>query len=302
MDSKYEEIFPDIPVSWPTFLDMPPSESDPDDCYIWITPVPYDLTTSYKSGARYAPAIIIEASRHLEDYDQELDRDISKVGIATLPFIQPSVNSIEETLYFIEKVVRTTLERKKFPLILGGDHSLSIGAGRAVVDFYPDVTVLYIDAHADMRDSFMGSQFSHACSARRMSEKSNLVLAGVRSFSAEEYHFISDNSIPMFTIDKLGGFTDQTLEKIVKKIGDTVYLSIDLDVFDPSVIPDVGTPEPEGLFWEGMMSLIKAVAKNSNIIGADIVELSPVNLNAVSAYTTAKLAYKIIGYVTESDT
>jgi len=299
MNIKFEKLLGDIPVHWPTFLDIPPSESDPDDCQVWIVPIPYDLTTSYKSGARHGPSVIVEASRHLEDYDHELGRDVSKVGIATLPFLQPSVNSVEDSLLIWRKVIGMALEKGKFPLVLGGDHSLSIGSGEAVADFYPEATILYIDAHADMRDSFMGSKFSHACSARRIWEKSNIVLAGIRSLSEEENEFISDNAVPMYTIDERGFFSDKTITNIIERLGSNVYLSIDLDVFDPSVISDVGTPEPGGLLWEGMLHLLKAVAKNSSIIGADIVELSPISPTVTSGYTAAKLAYKLIGYATE---
>ena len=166
------------------FLDTPPDEADPERAGVFVISAPYDGTTSFKAGARYGPAAIIEASRHLEDYDLELDRDISEIGIYTAPALTPDVSGPEGMIANVKAAVGDAARRGKLTALLGGEHSVSVGAVQAFAEIYDDLSVLYLDAHADMRDCYMGSRWGHASAARRISDICPVTLAGVRSISA----------------------------------------------------------------------------------------------------------------------
>jgi len=261
-----------------------------------IIPVPYESTTYYISGTKDGPWAIINASRHMELYDIEKKKDISKIGIFTLEALEPSKNSPKETTLRIENVIARILSDEKFPLMLGGEHSITLGAVSALKKKYSayNFSVLQLDAHADLRNEFEGTKYHHGCVMRRISQDLKLPITqvGIRSMSEEETKYIKEAKKNNIFYDKK--FSN---EEVVSTLKENVYLTLDLDVFDPSFMPSVGTPEPSGLGWNEVLDLIREVAKNRKIVGADVVELSPIPSFIAPDFLAAKLVYKIISYV-----
>ena len=289
----------ETPLQWRTFLDTPPHEDEPASAAAFIIPVPYDSTTSFRSGARDGPAAIIEASRHLEDYDIELDCDISQVGIHTTPELQPRMNGPKSMSAAVRRAVDSTALQGKLPVLLGGEHSITVGAVQALTELHSDLSVLYIDAHADMRDSYMGTKWGHASVARRISEVCPVALIGVRSISSEEREFIEGQGIPVQYWDS-GSSTSvhSAIALATDHLTEKIYISIDLDALDPSIMAGVGTPEPGGMLWHEILAILHAASHHSDIAGFDVTELNPSQGSVACAFTAAKLAYKLIGYAT----
>ena len=285
-----------VSVPW-SFLAAPPEEACIDDCRIVVVPVPYDSTTSYMGGTREGPRAIIQASRHLEDYDIELRRETYQVGIHTLPELEPFVGSPEGMVDRVQAAVEPFAGDGKLVAVLGGEHTVSVGASRAFRNVYPDLSVLYLDAHADLRDEYMGSRFSHACAARRIAEECPMLHVGVRSISQEEMDFAGREGMPIYFHDE--GSAAWDLEEIASHLSEHVYVSIDLDVLDPGIMAAVGTPEPGGLGWDTVTALLRTVCRKRSVVGFDIVELCPAAGPPSCASVAAKLAYKIMGYATE---
>ncbi|MDP3063870.1 MAG: agmatinase [Chloroflexota bacterium] len=283
-----------IPWTPFNFLATPPEEAALEACRAVVLPVPYDSTTSFKAGARDGPRAIIEASRQLEDYDLELEADISQVGIHTAPWLEPHLGGPAQMVERVAEAVLSFAVQGKLVVALGGEHSIAVGAVKAYRAVYPDLSVLYLDAHADMRDSYMGTPYSHACAARRLSEMCPIVLAGVRSVSAEEREHIVRSGVPTFWCTDASPLPSP--EQVVRRLSANVYVSIDLDVLDPSVMAAVGTPEPGGARWEELLTLLRGVARERRVVGFDLVELAPEEGPAACAYLAAKLAYKLLGY------
>lgn len=265
-----------------------------EDANAVVIQVPYDSTTTYRPGTRNGPHSIIMASRQLEAYDVELGVETAdKVKIHTLEEVEPDLDSPKGMVDRVEDLVSEVASKKKFPLILGGEHSISTGAVRALRKKYPDLSVLQIDAHSDLRDKLKGSPYDHGCVMRRIREEvDKVVQVGIRAVSREEMEFIESRKIEN-TI-QYGSFVDTGA--VLKNLSDNVYVSIDLDGFDPSVCPGVGTPEPGGLGWEEVVRLLRAVCENRNVVGFDIVELAPLAESNQSEFMAAKLAYKMLGY------
>ena len=291
------DLLDGIPVHWDTFLDTPPAEADLSSAKVVVIPVPYDGTASYRGGARDGPKAIIRASRHLEDYDLELNRDISLVGIHTAPEIEPDASGPEGTIERVRRAVWGVARRGKLPALLGGEHTITIGSVSALRDLHPDLSILYLDAHADLRDSYMGTAWGHASVGRRLHDLCPLVQVGVRSLSAEEHSFIVDVGLPVYFWPPATGQT-QLSEAVLEALSPRVYVSVDLDVFDPSLMSAVGSPEPGGMTWSDTTALLRAVGNEREIVGFDITELSPGEGPEACAFTAAKLAYKLIGYAT----
>jgi agmatinase len=287
------------PISWPTFLDTPPAEADFSAVQVAVIPVAYDRTTSYMGGARLGPEAIIRASRHLEDYDLELERDISLIGIHTTPVLAPDVDP-RAMVDQVRRVVHSVARQGKMPALLGGEHTIAVGAVQAMAGLHSGLSVLYLDAHADLRESYMGTQWGHASVARRLSELCPLVQVGVRSLSSEERDFIRETRLPAYFWSPEPPDISQVAESVLERLSDPVYLSIDLDVFDPSLMAAVGTPEPGGMSWSQVTGLLRAVAERRKIVGFDITELSPGEGPEACSFTAAKLAYKLIGYATST--
>ena len=286
----------DVPRTWETFLDIPPSLTL-DAASVVAIPVPYDSTTSFKSGARHGPRAAITASKQLEEWDIELQRDISTVGIYTTQEIEPHTGGPEAMIERVRRVASHFAAQDKLVALLGGEHTVTLGGVSATLERHPDLSVLYLDAHADLRDEYMGSRWSHACVARRLSERAQVVEVGVRSMSRQEAQFIESNDIPVFTWPSEHGI-EQLAANIVERLGRDVYVSVDLDVLDPAVMPAVGTPEPGGMSWYEVTRLLRLIGENRHIVGFDVVELSPMEGPEACAFTAAKLFYKLIGYAT----
>ena len=261
-----------------------------------LVPVPYDATTSFRSGARDGPASIIEASYGLEDYDFELDLDVSQIGIHTTPMLEPHMGGPEAMKDRVRQAVSAYLSMGKMVGLLGGEHSLAVGSVQAHHEAYPDLSVLYLDAHADLRDEYMGTHWGHASGARRIHQACPLVLAGVRSMSQEEHVYIKSQKIPFFPWPSPVG-EDDYLTAIVDELGPNVYISVDLDVMDPALMPSVGTPEPGGMDWHQIIKILGGVARHRRVVGFDVCELSPNAGPLASSYTAAKLVYKLVAYV-----
>jgi agmatinase len=210
-----------------------------------VFPVPYSSTTYWKSGTKEGPQAIIDASRHVELYDIETKKDISREGIFTLPFLEPSKNSPEETIARIKSVVDKLLADGKFLIMLGGEHSITLGAVQSFKEKYSDLSVLQIDAHADLRDEFEGTKFHHGAVIKRVRDLGVPVTqVGIRSISQEDIQYIEKEKI-----DTIFFAPDLPIEKIISTLKDNVYITFDLDGLDPSIMPSTGTPEPGGLLW-----------------------------------------------------
>ena len=281
---------------WQTFLDTPPEEHVYETSQFAVIPVPYDSTTSFRSGSRYGPAAIIDASRHLEDFDVELETDPSEGGIYTFAEVSPDLSGPKRVVRQLRSFVSKVIADEKIPVVLGGEHTVTLGAVGACKGRFDDLTVLYLDAHADLRDSFMGTRWGHASVAMRISEICPLVEVGVRSISAEEHEFAKSGGIPVFYWPWHGD-TEEFIAEVCGRLSSNVYVSIDLDVMDPSIMSAVGTPEPGGMTWWDVTSLLRQVAVSSNVVGFDIVELSPEEGPVACSSTAARLAYKMMGYI-----
>lgn len=283
-----------------SFASLDGDDADFDSAAAVILPVPYDGTVSYRSGARDGPQAIIEASRYLELYEPDLGLEPAQWGIATLPALEPDVSGPEANIARVEEVVGGLADAGKLPVMLGGEHSPTIGAVRALAQRHSGLSVLQLDAHADMRDSYQGSRYSHACVMRRVRETvgdSNVVQAGIRSISSEEMQHIQDAGVNGVHLYTPGHYNNAAaIEELLAGLGETVYVTVDLDGLDPSIMPAVGTPEPGGLSWQETLSILRAVARRSRIIGFDIMELAPNEGPTHAAFTAARLTYKLIGY------
>lgn len=279
---------------YPNFLALTPEQSALETASIALIPVPYDSTTSYRGGARDGPSGIIAASAQMEDYDPELDLDVAALGFHTLPALEPHMSGPERMARRVREAVTSCMAPGRVVGVLGGEHSLAAGSALAHFDAFPSMTVLYLDAHADLRDEYQGTQWGHASGARRVYDRCPLVLAGVRSLSLEERDFIRDNNVPVWPCPADGGLLPA--DEILASLGNDVYVSVDLDVFDPSLMAAVGTPEPGGLSWRQVTSLLRRVAENRRIVGFDVCELAPAEGPTACTYTAARLVAKLAAY------
>ncbi len=281
-----------------TFLGLKGSLNSWENALAVIIPIPYDGTTTYVSGAREGPKAIIMASRELEPYDEEMNIEPYRFGIHTLAELPVDIKSPVDTIAIVEDVALRVLDSRKLPILVGGEHLMTLGMISALKnsDSYNDISILHLDAHADLRDEYQGSSFSNACVIRRTVEKFPVVSVGVRSLTREEHEFATRKNIPLFFAHKLR--ENPTLyDDILNLLSDHVYITIDLDVFDPSVMPAVGTPEPGGLGWYEVTNLLKRICLAKHIIGFDIMELRPIPGMIYPDFTAAKLLYKILAYI-----
>lgn len=266
-----------------------------------ILPIPYEATVSYRGGAKEGPKTIIEASQYIELYDEELENEPYKAGIYTFPAVEPITSGPEHMIERIQQTAERIISEGKFLVALGGEHSISIGILKALKKTHPELGVIYLDAHADLRDEYWGSKYSHACVLRRIIEIfPKAVHLGLRSLSKEEAEYIRKKKLSVFSSIEIKSRISKILN-FLKKFEEKVYISIDLDVFDPSVMPAVGTPEPGGLSWYEIITILSYICRNKKVIGFDIVELAPLPGNVISEFTTAKLIYKLLGYIISAE-
>ena len=290
------ETGPEIPWIYHGFLALTPEQSVLETARVVLIPVPYDSTTSYRSGARDGPAAMLAASGQMEDYDPELELDLATIGIHTTPALDPHMGGPDLMAQRVRQTVSAYITPGRVVGVLGGEHSLTAGSVQAHLDHYPSLSVLYLDAHADMRDEYQGTQWGHASGARRVFDRCPVALAGVRSFSLDERDFLRDNGVPVWPCPPDGGLLPS--DEILEALADDVYVSIDLDVFDPSVMSAVGTPEPGGLTWTQVTGLLRRVGESRRIVGFDVCELSPGEGPVACSYTAARLVAKLSAYST----
>ncbi len=265
------------------------------DARVAVLPVPYDSTTCYRAGAREGPHAVIEASRNMEFYSEELDADVTELGIYTLDELEPNVNSAEETILRIKKEVSNIVADKKIPLLIGGEHSVTVGAQMALAEKSREFSVLHFDAHSDSRNEYMGSRYSHACvTARSMEICGSVYSVGVRSVSMEDARNLGGRML--FRKDMRAMNTDEIVERICRNTRDRIYLTIDLDVLDPSEMPSTGTPEPDGLRFGELTSILRGVLSRKETIGMDFTELLPIGGIVAPNYLVAKLIFMALGY------
>jgi len=263
-----------------------------------VVPVPYDLTTTYQGGARKGPAAILEASCNMELYDEEIEAETYRAGIHTMEPLEAVASGPEGMLGRIEEAVTGIFELGKIPVMLGGEHSITLGAVRAARKRYPKFSVLHLDAHADMRISYQGTPYSHACIGRRMIELCPVVQAGIRSMSVEEADFLRRRKLPSCSAAAIR--RDRAwVGKLIRHLTRDVYITVDLDAFDPAVMPATGTPEPGGMLWHDMLDLLREVCRKKNVIGFDLVELAPIPGMVAPDFLAARLAYRMMGYMTQ---
>lgn len=262
-----------------------------------VVPIPYDLTTSYQPGTRRGPKAILEASSYMELYDDELGKETYLCGIHTADPVEVDTRGPEAMTAKIRERIEEIVAAGKIPVPIGGEHSVSIGVVQAMKEKFPGLSVLQFDAHADLRDSYQGSPYSHACAARRIWEICPITQVGIRSLSAEDAAFIKEKKIPSFHADFVD--EDRWWEKVEKTLTDDVYITVDLDCLDPAVMSATGTPEPGGISWKNLLRVIKEVAGKRRIRGFDVVELSPIPGLVAPDFLAAKLIYRIMGYITE---
>lgn len=266
------------------------------DSKIVIIPVSYDLTTSYMPGTAAGPKAIIDASRYIEAYDEETGKEIYKMGIHTLKDSGSKTARPEVVIKNVEAKALKALSSGKLPVIVGGEHSITLGAVKAFKKAVKDFSVLQLDAHMDMRDSFQGSRYSHACIAKRITEITGLTQVGIRSLSKEEAKMRPRNLNTIFMKDMVDN--DKWIDKAIGLIkAKKVYVTIDMDAFDPSVMPSVGTPEPGGMRWYDALKLFRKLVRKKEVIGFDVVELAPIKGYISPDFFAARLIYKFLNYI-----
>lgn len=287
------------------FLGIEKRYSAYDTSKIVILPAPYEHTVSYGSGTNKGPQAILKASHYVEFFDEETKREIYKEhGIATFPPLPLQKKKDETALQHIYDAVLHLVERQKFVVTLGGEHTISSATIAAYAKLFPNLSVLQFDAHSDLRLEYLGNKYSHASVMARVCEfldPRRLVQVGIRAQCKEEAEFIRDNGIHTYYAHDIrqGNYTRMLKywdDFIADNLTDDVYVSFDVDAFDPSIMPATGTPEPNGLYWDEVMQCIRKVARKRTIVGFDVVELAPIKGLHHADLTAAKLISKILNY------
>ncbi len=282
------------------FLAIDKKYSNYRDSKVAILPVPYEHTTSYGKGTAGGPAAILDASHYVEFFDEELDRQFCfEKGICSLHPLELGKKKGSKAIAGIYEAVKELIDDGKFVVTLGGEHSISTAPIQAHFNSFKDVSILHFDAHSDLRDEYEGSKYSHACFAARVSEFTTAITqVGIRAQCKEEYDFIKSKGINTFFAFEIrnGKYGDNWQEEVLKTLKKNVYITFDVDYFDPSIMPSTGTPEPNGFFWDETMKLLRMLGKNNNVVGFDVVELSPRKGFTYPDFLTAKLIYKMLNY------
>jgi agmatinase len=260
---------------------------------IVILPVPYDETSTYMKGADRGPEAIIEASPNMEYYDIETGTEVRRRGIFTLDPV--TVKSSPEALCSeVESKISSLFSSKKFPVVIGGNHTVSIGSIWAAGKHFDKLSILQLDAHSDLRDEYEGTRLNHACAMARAREVAHLVQVGIRSMSSEELPFVDEDNI--YYSHRLR-YDKSLYKKALSSLKENVYITIDLDVFDPSIMPSTGTPEPGGPDYYEIMHFLRDVAAERNVVGFDVVELCPNPANKMPDFVASKVIYQLLSYI-----
>jgi agmatinase len=282
------------------FFGLPGEFSSSENSKVAIVPCPYEATVSYGKGTGKGPGAVLRASQQVELFDDELWTEPHVIGIHTCPEVKMAavVGDQEKPFQELYDVVHQLLNENKFPIVLGGEHSLSLGAVRACAERYPDLSILQIDAHGDLRASYEGNPYSHASVSYHMYKalpNPNICNVGVRNISKEEVMWL-ENEKPNINIFWARKMNKWNFHEMVNTLSDNVYLTIDVDGLDSSIMPATGTPEPGGMSWLQLCELIKVLCIRKNVVGADIVEFAPIENMHAPDFLVAKLLYKIVGY------
>ena len=259
---------------------------------ILLQSIPYDGTSTWGKGANKGFCSFLEAAENMELYDIETDSEVYKKGIHILKEITEKSNP-QKVFERVYQKTQKLLTSNKFLTFFGGEHSISIGIIKAFYEKYDSLTVLQLDAHADLRPSYMNSPYNHACALHDASKKTNLVQVGIRSMDASEKKYMKPSNV--FFAEKMYG-NNTWMDESIGKMTNEVYITLDLDVFDPSILPATGTPEPGGLLWNDMLTYLNKIFKTKNVVGFDIVELAPIKEQPASNFLAAKLYYKMLSY------
>ncbi|GGZ46680.1 agmatinase [Mesonia mobilis] len=261
-----------------------------DEAKVVLIPIPYDGTSTWQKGADKGPQAFLEASENMELFDIETRSEVYKKGVYLTPPVTEN-SSPEKMVEAVYKTTKNYIQQEKFVTLFGGEHSISIGTIRAFNESFEDLTVVQIDAHADLRKEYEGSKCNHACAVHEASKTTNLIQVGIRSMDAEELEYMDENQV-YFAHDLYEDWMDDAIGQMTPN----VFLTIDLDAFDPSILPSTGTPEPGGLFWYETLDFIRTIFKKKNVVGFDIVELCPNPAEKSSDFLAAKLYYKMLSY------
>jgi agmatinase len=272
--------------------DLPDEFCDRIQSAVVIVPVPYDETSTWGKGADKGPEALLEASANMELYDIETGTEVYKIGIYTdIPVSIPG--RPELMINAVDKRISSWLKINKFVIAIGGEHSITIGSVKAYLRKNPDLSVLQLDAHTDLRPEYLGSKYNHACTISRIKELCPVTQVGIRSMDIIETEFLQPGHV--FFAEAINSSHDW-IERIIKTLNNKVYLTIDLDVFDPSIMPSTGTPEPGGMNWYNVLELIRKLTEQKHLVGFDIVELCPGPNNKAPNFLAAKLLYKVLTY------
>jgi agmatinase len=279
------------------FLGIEKKYSSYENSEIVIVSAPYEKTVSYGKGTKNGPKEILKASHYVEFYDEETRRELCfEKGIATLPELSFGKLTPKKSLEKIYKSVKENLGNGKFVVTLGGEHTISQAPIKAFTERFENISVLQFDAHSDLRDTYEGTKYSHACIMARVAEfTKNIVQVGIRAQDKSEAEFIARNKIATFYAREIYN-SKNWMKRALEKLNENVYITFDVDAFDPSLLPATGTPEPGGLFWDETMNFLKLVGTKRNIVGFDVVELAPSKVHPASNFIAAKLVYKILNY------
>jgi agmatinase len=260
-----------------------------------VLPIPFERTTSYIPGTRNGPREILAASAHMELWDEELGYAVHELGIRTTPEMELPFGDLGEVMEEIRRVAAELIAHGAFLVTLGGEHSITGPLVAACAARHPGLSVLQIDAHADLRDTYMGTPFNHACAMRRVLEHAPCTQVGIRSLSTTEAHEAPSLRTTMFYDHEMRR-DPEWMDRVVDSLSDTVYITIDCDGLDPAIMPAVGTPEPGGLSWYEALTLLRRVFERKRVVAADLVELCPLASNPAPNFLCAKLVYKLMGY------
>jgi agmatinase len=276
------------------------SGGDPASARVVLLRAPFEGTVSYGKGASRGPRAILEASRYVETYDEETGLDLEDLSFAVGSEIAPERSSAKEYAERVREEVKAVLAKGKLPFLLGGEHSVSIGAIRAVRAHHPGVHVLSIDAHADLRETYEGSDHSHACASRRALEGGPVTIVAVRSYSREEASFAAGARALTLVPAREAMRPEFRIDELVSSLGELVYITFDVDGLDPAVVPATGTPEPGGLDWFRALEVLRQVFAKRSVVGMDVVELAPAPGSTVSDFAVARLVAKMLCYEAEA--
>lgn len=275
-----------------TYAGIPEEYAKLERAEIVLIPVPYDGTSTWQKGADKGPEAFLEASENMELYDIETDSEVYKNGIYLADPV--TINSSPEAMVdAVHQETKRYIKKNKFVTIFGGEHSVSIGSIKAFNEVIENLTVLHIDAHADLRKSYEGSSCNHACAVYEASQSTNLIQVGIRSMDVGEKSVMNFDKT-YFAHDM--AMDDTWMDSAIEQMTQNVFITFDLDAFDPSIMPSTGTPEPGGLFWYETLDFLKQVFREKNVVGFDIVELCPNSNDKSSDFLAAKLYYKMLSY------